>query len=383
MKPLFSIPKLCKSKKGWYVHFRYDKKQFRFSQNLNQIADEKEREQEYGYLSKAYHERLKEGWNPNTPEAETKTKKLTLAEAIDFAIEKKKPKIAQKTYFDYNCTIRFVKDAMGKLKLNDINITDVKRIHIKMIIEQVQKDKSLSNKAYNKHLGHFRYVLSELLQWDIIESNPANNIKALEVTESDANIPANAKDIQRIKTELESNHPNFYNFILTLFHTGIRPEEILSIKLSMIDLEQQRITLPPEITKTNRKRIVPINNHLLEYYRNMDFSELPKDYFLFGRKGKNNKHDKTIRLNFVPSNKNLSRDFATRYWEAVVKVKLKIPMNMYAMKHYGANQKILAGMSIEALKDLFGHSSKLMTRKYITELQEISRKEIIDKSPEL
>ena len=56
-------------------------------------------------------------------------------------------------------------------------------------------------------------------------------------------------------------------------------------------------------------------------------------------------------------------------------------MTLYALKKHGANAKILAGVSIGALKDLFGHSSELTTAIYITKLKEINRKEILEKSP--
>jgi site-specific recombinase XerD len=57
-------------------------------------------------------------------------------------------------------------------------------------------------------------------------------------------------------------------------------------------------------------------------------------------------------------------------------------MNMYAMKHLGANKKILAGLDIDSLRELYGHSSKLMTEKYATVIKELHRKEILDKSPD-
>jgi hypothetical protein len=50
-------------------------------------------------------------------------------------------------------------------------ITDVKRVHIKLIIEKA-KSKEVGAK-HTKHLNHFKAVLSELIQWDIIEVNPA------------------------------------------------------------------------------------------------------------------------------------------------------------------------------------------------------------------
>jgi integrase len=36
------------------------------------------------------------------------------------------------------------------------------------------------------------------------------------------------------------------------------------------------------ITKNGKARTVPINKHLKEYLFKMDFSKLPKDYYLFG-----------------------------------------------------------------------------------------------------
>jgi site-specific recombinase XerD len=49
------------------------------------------------------------------------------------------------------------------------------------------------------------------------------------------------------------------------------------------------------------------------------------------------------------------------------------------LKKYGANEKILAGLSVNALRELFGHSSEVTTQIYITNLR--NRKEILSKSP--
>jgi hypothetical protein len=52
------------------------------------------------------------------------------------------------------------------------------------------------------------------------------------------------------------------------------------------------------------------------------------------------------------------------------------------MKHYGADKKILAGMSMDSLRELYGHSSKLMTEKYAKTIKEVYRKDIMDNSPD-
>lgn len=379
MQTKYTIPKISKTTSLWYVHFRYEGKQFRYKLHYNKIEDLKEREMSFIGLCKAILEDLKKGWNPNIKGIAAPKNELTLIEALKFALEKKKPNISPKTYSGYNGSVNFLETAINKIGLSKINIVDVKRMHIKLIMEKAKELNTWSNKAHNKHLNHFKAILSELLQFDIIEVSPAYKVNNLKVSAPDANHPASKDDMQRIKTELETNHRNFYIFCITIFFTGIRPEEILKIKLSMVNLKDSEIVLPPEITKTNKKRIVPISPFLLPYYESMSFNNLPKDYYLFGSfrpigKGNIGKFE-----DFIPAPTHINRDTATRRWEAIVKIKLKIPMSMYAMKKAGANALILAGVSVNAIKDLFGHSSEVTTQIYITNLKEINRKEILEK----
>jgi len=55
---------------------------------------------------------------------------------------------------------------------------------------------------------------------------------------------------------------------------------------------------------------------------------------------------------------------------------------MYGLKHKGGDDKLLAGISLDALRELYGHSSKQMTERYVTKLFQIHSEEILDKSPE-
>jgi len=379
MKVKYTIPKISKTTSLWYVHFRYDGKQFRYKLHYNKIEDLKERQIYFEELCKVIHEDLKKGWNPNIKGISTPKIDLTLIEALKFALEKKKPNISTKTYSGYNGSVNFLETAIKSIGLSNINIVDVKRIHVKLIMEKAKELNTWSNKAHNKHLNHFKAILSELLQWDIIEVSPAYKVDNLKVSAPDANKPASKEDMKRIRTELETNHRNFYIFCITIFFTGIRPEEILKIKLSMVNLKDSEIVLPPEITKTNKKRIVPISPFLLTYYESLQFENLPKDYYLFGSFRESGKGNIGRFEDFIPAPTHINRDTATRRWESIVKKKLLIDANLYSMKKAGANALILAGVSINAIKDLFGHTSEVTTQIYITNLKEINRKEILEK----
>ena len=186
-----------------------------------------------------------------------------------------------------------------------------------------------------------------------------------------------------IKAELLKNHPNFFNYISLIFHLGIRPEEILLIRLSMVDMNNDLITLIPENTKGRKKyRVLPINKYLKNNLESMNFRNLPKDYFLFGSfrepgKGNIGKHE-----DFIPGPTHLSRDTATRRWESIVKKKLDIDRTMYSIKKYGGNKKSSAGISLDAIQGVFGHSEKETTLIYLTNQDEINRREVIEKSPD-
>jgi ketol-acid reductoisomerase len=61
---------------------------------------------------------------------------------------------------------------------------------------------------------------------------------------------------------------------------------------------------------------------------------------------------------------------------------LNINVNLYSMKHLGANKKILAGMELDTLRELYGHSSKMMTLTYAKNVKEIYRNQIMENSPD-
>lgn len=385
-KSIFTIPKVVKYndlRKSWYVYFRYNGTKICFKKGINYIKNYDKRLVQANELADALHDKLKRDWNPLIDDIYNESCEMTLIESLAFALEKKKENLAPKTYLGYRGSIDFIKKAIISLNLNYLPVVDTKRIHIKTILEKVKVQRKASNNAYNKYLDHFRAVLSELIQWDILQFNPANNIKNLPVAESRANIPATPEQHKIIKDHLQSLHSNFYNFIVTIFHTGIRPEEILKIQLSMIDLSRFEIILPPEITKTNKERIVPINKHLFEVYKSMNFEQLPKEYFLFGSFRESGKGNAGTKLDFISGPTKMKRDTATKRWNTIVKVGLGFQeVNMYSNKHAGANAKILAGMDLDALRELYGHTSKLMTTKYATVIKEVYRKQILENSPD-
>lgn len=385
MKHNFTIPKIYSNKDltvSWYVYFTFDKKLVKKRFGINYVKDYDERMLEAVEVQKILHAKLKEGWNPFFEDVYNYNSNLNLISALDFAYKSKLPNISKKTAQDYNNSLNFFKTAVSDLKLQTLPILEVKRIHVKTIFDKIKKDRAWSNKSYNKNLGYLKAIFSELVTENIIENNPAHQIKSLKVANVESNIVATDDEVLKIKEKLLNDFPSFYVFIICIFHTGIRPKELLSITIEMVDLENNQITLKSEITKNGNYRIVPINKFLKVYFENMNLSNFDKSFFVFGSKRKSMHQPLNKDLDFVPASNPLSRDSATKLWKALIKDNLGINVNQYSMKHLGANKKILAGMELDSLRELYGHSSHLMTEKYAKIVKEIHRNQIMENSPD-
>jgi integrase len=377
----YTQPKLSKAARGWYLHFRYDGKQYRFNENLNKLKDLKERAYEYEKLRRVILSRLVGGWNPSISFIIENKINYTIVESIDLGLEKKESILSKTTFQEYRATMKKIKICITKLNLDYLKITDCKKIHIKAILENAALTYDLTNNNYNKYITHFKAVLNALIDDDVITTNPVKGVKKRKHIKTLSHVPASFLDIERIKKELRENHYNFYVFAMTIYHTGIRPEELLKVRLCMVDMGRFEINLVGEITKNKTPRTTPIVAELFALFELMEFNKLPKDYFLFGSDKEKFKHGAQTVRQYIPAHAKIRRANASLLWRKVVKDSLCINMTLYALKKHGANAKILAGVSVGALKDLFGHSSELTTAIYITKLKEINRNEILEKSP--
>jgi integrase len=176
----------------------------------------------------------------------------------------------------------------------------------------------------------------------------------------------------------------------------MRPMEVLAIKIKDINLRNSLITISPDKqrknSKTKRVREIQINSHLLPLLREWIKGVTNPEYYVFGspyEPGKGNKGSSKGRGSdgalhqdyFKPSGTRIKRDTVTKLWKKIVIDKLGIKKYLYACKHSSCDDLLLAGVSIDAIQNQFGHTNKFMTKRYQTVLNKIHRNEINEKSP--
>ncbi|MDV4026057.1 integrase, partial [Elizabethkingia anophelis] len=285
----------------------------------------------------------------------------TFPDALDFAMEKKKAVLSPKSYLDYSCTVNFFKLAISHLKFNKLPISNCQRIHVKSVLDYLQEERSWTAKNYNKHLGYIKSVFSELVEWELISSNPVRDIRTQKEEKTESNIPLTDEEHKIVFDFLKKRNYNFYVYCSFIYHCGIRPYELTQIKCKYINLEENLIFLPAEITKNDNDSYVPILGNLKELIKNFDLSN--PEHYMFGTWIPNGgRHSQ--RSWFCPNAYRVKRDTATKLWNTLVKKELGINKNLYSLKHKGANDKINAGMDLKTVKEIFRHSDEKITEIY-------------------
>lgn len=378
MAKKFTIPKLktypLESGKDWYVWFRYQGgNPIRISEGINKVRDYEERIKAGQVLAEVLHDKLKNGWKPNTREKALPTPteySYTIEEAYKLAFDtlmssgkKEKTKSRYKTHYNY-----FIK-AVKELKFNGFPLGKFEPYHINLILEKIGKRKPNSNVFFNIHLVNCSVFFTTLAKKFIIKNNPVAFIEQKEYTAPEKRLLTD-EEYQEIFNHFESICPNFTTYLMCQ-EIGVRPEEIRGIKCKMI--KDGYFELPPNITKNGKLGLVPIPDYLMQRIKKMDISN-PENY-LFGIE---TIRSRDIKKKFKPAPFPLSKNVGNNFWRKEVKEKFGIDSDMYSLKSRNANIMRKSGVDLSVIRDQFRHSDETITKIYATEHQKIRMKEVKD-----
>ncbi len=365
MKNNWTQPKLKTyppdSDKEWYVWFRFNGgNPIRVKDGLNKILDLEERKFEGLALAKAIEIRLKKGWIPESKLYQRNSEvKMSVLDAIDFALDKKKPNLSPKSILDYGSTIRFFKDFIIRQKISRMLVTSIERHHIKLFLDEMQSQRNWAPKSYNKNLGFIKSLFSELVEWEIIKTNPAREIRNKKELKTFANLPLTDEEHKIVFNHIKKENFGFYVYCSFIYYCGIRPYELLQLKVKHLNLDNNLIEVPGHISKTDNDCQVPLLGNLPELLKEFNLSN--RENFIFG----NSKPYGCRNSNMMQPNPYMhKREYPTRLWESYVKKTLKIDKNLYSLKHKGADDKLMAGMPLKTVMNVFRHSEEKTTEIY-------------------
>lgn len=347
----------------WYLQFYfYDphgekKKLLVIKKRMNRYKTLQLRREATEILINTLNEVLESGFNPITKKTISPIPlygdihpQTRIIESLELASNKIKVKKA--TLADIKSALGFIKKSIVNLQLDTLKVQDVRRKHIRMILDNCGKIKDYwSGHLFNHYRAYLMVLFNELVELEAIDTNPVRDISKQIVVERLREFLTLEERIA-IDDHFKNTDPYFRRFLHIFFHSGARPIELLELTDQHVDLNKQVYKVTVNKGGKIREEHRPIKDIALPYWTEI-ISEVKPGHYLFGQF-------------LIPSEKKSTRDYITKKWQREVKDDKKglgIKKDLYSLKHLNLDETAQA-LSIYDAQRMAGHSSPVITMKH-------------------
>lgn len=216
---------------------------------------------------------------------------------------------------------------------------------------QNTRDKLVSKASVNRELSIVRGMFSRMVEWGVIETNPAKGVKmfreperpieALNDEEAERLIAACVERDEAGEPLPLQRSPYLQPLVVAALNTGMRRGELFGLQWDAVDLRARRIVV--KYTKNGRIRNLPINEALLAMFQSLPG---PREGFVF--RGQDGEPIRTVQKSF----------------ESAVRRSGVRRRRFHDLRHTFATRLVLRGVDLKTVKELMGHSTILMTARY-------------------
>jgi tyrosine recombinase XerC len=246
------------------------------------------------------------------------------------------------------------------LKRNNLNYIDISRNSLRGFLIEL-KEKGLEKRSISRKISSIRSFYRFLMKEGIIEKNP---LTTLELPKVDKKLPTFLTEEEVIKLINSPNDKNLIGYrdklILTfLYSTGMRVSEIVSLKVSQLDLDKGEVIITG---KGKKDRIVFLTDEIKDMIKIYLDKRRKKSNVLFLNRNGKPLTDKGIRL------------LVEKYAKKVVPYKKVTP---HTLRHTFATHLLTNGADLRVVQELLGHT-KLSTTQIYTHLTKENLKKIYD-----
>ncbi len=209
-----------------------------------------------------------------------------------------------------------------------------------------EQDRGLKSNTINSQLRSLHAFLQYLIDRDVIHPDVLKRKIRIKVPDALPRAIA-PEDIRQLISAIHNIRDRA--FILTLLRTGMRISELLHTTMDDLDLKEQRIIIY-EARKTRTGRVVFIGSDACEALHRWIQKRDPSRRYLFYSYGD------------CPLSYSGAREIFCKYREKAGLAHKGY--SLHCLRHTFASELLNAGMRLECLQVLLGHSSIEMTRRY-------------------
>jgi integrase len=246
--------------------------------------------------------------------------------------------VKKRSWYREEYGLRPFLELFGDRKLSEItpkDVDDYKQIRLNDVLPA----------TVNRELQIVRHLFNLAKRWKkFFGENPVSEAKLISVN--------NQKE--RILTPEEEDkllglcNPYLKPILITALHTGMRKNEILTLKRTNVDLDNSVITIEHTNTKTKTTRRIPINSVLRKLLLEQRLKSGGSEFVFLSENGTPYKRHDSLK----------------GAYERLCKKAGITGLRFHELRHTAATRMIEAGASIVAVSRILGHSDIKMTMRY-------------------
>lgn len=298
--------------------------------------------------------RFAQGWSPYLEETGKNYKTFdTAIEEFLISIKKqlKDGVLRADTIRAYTSNTNLLKEFVLKKNIKITFALEINKRFCTEYLDYIYIDRKNSPRTRNNHLGFLRLFCGFLVDRGVLSENPVNGIKPmLSQPKKRAVFPDHIK--KQINDKLLTYDNKFYTLCMTTYFCLIRNTELGKLKVSMINLEENYIFLPKEISKNKKDEAVTIPAQFLEVLKKHINPNFPDD-FVFSAD------------NFKQGTKQMPvRRIASAFDKLRADLKLESKYQFYSFKDTGITDLLNSGIPAIKVRDQARHYDIKITELY-------------------
>lgn len=380
-KVIITLPHLVDAggniEKEWFVEYSCRNphtnklKRFREYAGFSKLKTLKERYALADKIISNIKERLASGWTPFKADKVTYQDELlqqhfadrwgreregvvTLRKHLSEFLEMKKATVIPHSYQTYRSKLRIFSEWAEHQELDTIHISCITQEHIYDFIRYMVEQNHSSRRTVQKYKqiihGFFDYIMKTK---KMIASNPVHDIPDIGIVKDEAPRPIPDQERSVLISYMKKNDPQLWLVCQLEYYCAIRPNECRQLRICDIDLDNQIIRVPKDISKNRLTESVNIPNQLYNYIITLEIDQLDSNYYLFSTNG-------------IPGIQMLGKNnFRFRFDRIRNRLGLSTDYKLYSFKHTGGVKLVNAGVDTWELQRHFRHKSIDTTEKYI------------------
>jgi len=215
---------------------------------------------------------------------------------------------------------------------------------------------TVSKASVNKDLSTLKAVFNIAIRFNWISTNPVKNVGKVIISEKEF-LYFTQEETQLIINNIENE--NIKNLVTFALYTGCRLNELVNIQWLDVNMQDKLITIRNKAnfkTKTGKNRQIPISENLFNLLKslltngNNIVNFINPEKYIFSN-GKGAKY-----CNF----------YVTKYFKSVLRrLNFAEKFHFHCLRHTFITNLIKAGVNVNYVKELAGHSQLITTMNYI------------------